>query len=168
MGGHPVAGTERSGVEAAVAGLFEGRTCVLTPEPDTGREALETVTALWRGLGCDVVYMDPETHDRVFALVSHLPHMVASSLMDTVASELPSQEGALAAGGLRDFSRVTEGPPALWRDVCLENREPLIQAIENFTARLAVLRAAIDKGDAAALVEFFTRARGARGTPWTL
>jgi prephenate dehydrogenase len=167
VGGHPVAGAERSGVERAEVGLFEGRTCVLTPDPDTGREALETVTALWRDLGCEVICMDPQTHDRVFALVSHLPHMVAYSLMDTVASELPTREVPIADGELREFKRVVDGPPALWRDVCLENREAIVRAIEGFSSRLDELRAAIDRGDAVFLDEFFGRARGVRGIPWT-
>lgn len=166
VGGHPVAGTEHSGVESAVPGLFEGRPCVLTPVADTPTEAVAAVTRLWEALGAEVVCLDPATHDRVFALVSHLPHAVAYSLVNTVAPRLGSREAGLAGGSLADVVRVTRSPAAVWRDVCMENREPLLWAVDQFAERLAELRAAIEGADEAALDDFFHRASESRAALW--
>ncbi len=166
VGGHPIAGTERSGVQAVVPGLFEGRTCVLTPEPDTPAAAVATVTELWHAVGAQVLSLEAEEHDRVLALVSHLPHAVAFSLAAAVAPGLGAKGAALAGPSLASGTRVAESPAAVWRDICLENREPLLQAIDAFGERLAELRAAVAAGDEAALMDFLCRAAEARGTLW--
>jgi prephenate dehydrogenase len=167
VGGHPVAGAERSGIASALPGLFEGRTCVLTPARDTDREALESVTELWRTLGSEVIYLSPEKHDRIFALVSHLPHAVAYSLMNAVAGELPVSEMGLAGTSLRDFTRVIRSAPELWRDIFLENRPAVLEAIDVFASRLEELRGAISNRDEAAMVGFFERAADVKGIRWT-
>lgn len=167
VGGHPVAGTERSGVESAVPGLFEGRNCVLTPDADTDPRALEAVAGLWRELGAHVVCLTAELHDRIFALVSHLPHALAYGLVDTVAEELEPGQAGLAGGSFRDFSRVTAGSPAVWTEIFLENREALLYALDVFSSRLAALRAAVDREDDQALSGFFRRAAKAGDPSWT-
>lgn len=166
VGGHPIAGTERSGVESAVSGLFEGKTCVLTPEADTDPRALEAVTGLWRELGAEVVFLSPEIHDRIFALVSHLPHALAYGLVGTVAEELEPGQASLAGGSLRDFARVTRGSPVVWREVFLENREAALYALDAFSSRLAELRAAVERGDGEALDRFFRRAAETGDPVW--
>lgn len=168
VGGHPIAGGERSGIGKATAGLFDGRTCILTPGDATSASALQAVTELWQTLAAQVVLLSPEAHDRVFALVSHLPHLVAYGLVETVASELEPQQLALAGGALRDFTRVAQSPPGLWRDVALENRDALLRAIDDFASRLAVLREAIATGAGDDLFELFERAAAVRGRPWML
>lgn len=168
VGGHPVAGSERAGVESAEAGLFEGRPCVLTPTRETPREALEIVVEMWRELGAEVVLLDPETHDRLFALVSHLPHMVAYSLVNTVTAETMPRETALGGGALEDFTRVAQSPASMWRDICLENGAAIVDAIDRFSTRLSELRTALAEGDEAVLGEFFQRAAESRGKPWML
>ncbi len=167
VGGHPVAGTERCGVESAVPGLFEGRNCVLTPDTDTDPRALEAVAGLWRELGAHVVCLTAELHDRIFALVSHLPHALAYGLVDTVAEELETGQSGLAGGSFRDFSRVTAGSPAVWTEIFLENREALLYALDAFSSRLAALRAAVDREDDQALSGFFRRAAEAGDPSWT-
>jgi prephenate dehydrogenase len=166
VGGHPIAGTERSGVESAVSGLFEGRTCVLTPEPDTNAAALEAVTDLWKGVGAQVTFLAPEVHDRIFALVSHLPHALAYGLLHTVTETLEPGQADLAGGSLRDFTRVTAGSPAVWREIFLENREALLFALDAFSARLSALRGAVEGGDADALGRFFRRATEIGASAW--
>jgi prephenate dehydrogenase len=166
VGGHPIAGTEFSGAESAVPGLFEGRPCILTPDAGTPRESLEAVIALWRSLGAEVVLLEPAVHDRVFALVSHMPHMVAYSIMNTVAAELPGREAELGGGSFRDFTRVTSSSPTMWRDICLENREGLVQALDAFSERLSEVRGLILSGDGEGLAAYFQRAALARGKPW--
>ncbi len=166
VGGHPVAGTERGGIEGAVPGLFEGRTCVLTPEPDTPPEALELVSALWRDLGSEVVCIAPDLHDRVFAYVSHLPHALAYSLVGAVSSDLEPHQASLGGTSLRDFTRVTASPAAVWKDVFLENRAALLGAVDAFSALLAELRSAVEAGDEEALDRFFLRAASEGRNPW--
>lgn len=166
VGGHPVAGTERSGIESAVAGLFEGRICVLTPVDDSDPRAVEAVTDLWHDLGAQVVCMAPETHDRIFALVSHLPHALAYGLVDTVAGELEPEHATLAGGSLRDFARVTAGSPVVWREIFLENRDALLYALDAFAGRLRVLRDAVEGSDAGALDRLLRRAAETGDPSW--
>ncbi len=166
VGAHPVAGTERSGVEAAAPRLFEGRPCVLTPEADTPDAAVARVATFWQDLGARVVQLDPREHDRVFALVSHLPHVAAYSLVATALRGLPSQEAALAGPSFRDLTRVTESSPALWRDVCLENRDALLAALDALVEQLRAVRGALVRGDGEALEVFFHEARLGRRRLW--
>ena len=166
VGGHPVAGTERSGVESAAPRLFEGRPCVLTPEADTPDAAVARVATFWQDLGARVVQLSPREHDRVFALVSHLPHVTAYSLVTTALRDLPSQEAALAGPSFRDLTRVTESSPILWRDVCLENRDALVTALDALVEQLRAVREAVRRGDGEALEVLFHEARLGRRRLW--
>ena len=161
VGGHPIAGRERSGAEAASADLFEGAKCILTPTPRTAPEALEQVKTFWERLGAEVVLMDPERHDEVFAAVSHLPHVVAYSLMGAILGLEDGGEPILefAAGAFRDFTRVAMSHPAMWRDICLHNRGPLLKMIERFKAALAHLEGLIEVSDGEGLYQAFERAK---------
>lgn len=162
VGGHPIAGRERSGAEAASADLFEGAKCILTPTPRTDPEALERVKALWERLGTEVVLMDPVRHDEVFAVVSHLPHVIAYSLVGTIL-ELLEDGGEpileFAAGAFKDFTRVAMSHPAMWRDICLYNRGPLLKMIERFKAAFAHLEGLIGTSDGEGLLKAFERAK---------
>ncbi|MBI5016978.1 MAG: prephenate dehydrogenase [Deltaproteobacteria bacterium] len=166
VGGHPVAGTERAGVEAAVEGLFEGRRCVLTPTDSTPPRALELVAGLWGAVGAEVSFVSPESHDRLFARLSHLPNLAAYALVNAVAASVSPAELAFGGGALRDFTRVTQSPPALWRDVCLENRGEILEALAELGRELERVRESVAQGDGAALESFFQRAGEVRGTQW--
>lgn len=164
VGGHPITGTERSGPEASRAGLFQNSLCVLTPTSRTPAEALGKVTHLWETLGSKVVRMDPFQHDRIFALVSHLPHVVAYTLMATLLS--PTEEGeellGFSAGGLRDFTRIAASDPVMWRDILIRNRKEVLESIARFQKALTRLEEMIRTQDAAGLMEEFQRAKEIR------
>jgi prephenate dehydrogenase len=166
--GHPIAGTEKSGFEAAFPELFRKRRVVLTPIVRQGLTitsagAIEAVTAMWRVAGAVVENTDAEHHDRVLAATSHLPHILAFSLVDSLARENNVEEiFRFAAGGFRDFTRIAASDPAVWRDICLRNREALLQALEHYGKDLQELRNAIAHGDQGTLMEIFTRAKTAR------
>ena len=164
VGGHPIAGTEKSGVEASFEALFEGYRCILTPTDRTDTEALARVQSLWEACGMSVVCMDPDTHDTLMAGVSHLPHMVAYALIHTVTGLSSNDHDAVAysAGGFRDFTRIAASDPTMWRDICLANREPLLAMIDRFSGSLAELREAIEGADGEALQELFAAARRIR------
>jgi cyclohexadieny/prephenate dehydrogenase len=162
--GHPIAGRERSGAAAADADLFEGALVVLTPEPRTDPACATAVRALWAGAGGRVLTMDAAEHDRVFAAVSHLPHVVAYALVGALL-DLEADQGPLvrfSAGGLRDFTRIAQSDPIMWRDICLANREPLLKSLARFRHVLGALEAQIAAGDAAGLLQALARAREAR------
>lgn len=164
VGGHPIAGTEKSGVEASFESLFEGFRCILTPTDRTDTEALARVQSLWEACGMSVVCMDPDTHDTLMAGVSHLPHMVAYALIHTVTGLSSNDHDAVAysAGGFRDFTRIAASDPTMWRDICLANRKPLLAMIDRFSGSLAELREAIEGADGEALQELFAAARRIR------
>lgn len=164
VGCHPIAGTERSGAASAFLGLFEGRLCVLTPTATTDPGALGRVRALWQGVGMRVEEMPAPEHDRLLALVSHLPHAVAYALVSTIAGATVDGRNPLAygGGGLRDTTRVAASDPEMWRDIFLENREQVLRAIDEFSAALAGVRASIENRDAARLVAELERSRRAR------
>ncbi len=166
--GHPIAGRELPGVEHADAELFRGRLFISTPVADTDAAARATVEDLWRRIGAQVVTMDAAEHDRVFAAVSHLPHLLAFALVARIASE-PDGERKLsfAGAGFRDFTRIAASSPAMWRDVCLANRAALGEELRGYRGLLDELQRAVDAGDAAALEATFdlasrTRRRHAR------
>ncbi len=161
VAGHPVAGTEHSGVDASFPSLFEGRTCILTPDASTDPSALDAVRTLWESVGSRVVLMDPERHDLVMGYVSHLPHMVAYGLVHTIqkAERDGSELSAFSAGGFRDFTRIASSDPEMWRDICLLNREPILQALEAFQDSLRELVRLIDRRDGAGLEEIFRQSR---------
>lgn len=164
VGGHPIAGRERSGVEAAMADLFQGAKCVLTLTPQTDQGALEQVKALWERVGSEVIVMTPELHDQIFAAVSHLPHLVAYSLIGALLDldDGASYMSAFAAGGLKDFTRIAMSHPAMWRDICLFNREDLITMLGRFRKALDRLETLIRLGDGPGLYQEFERAKMAR------
>ncbi len=164
VGGHPIAGTEKSGVEASFESLFEGFRCILTPTDRTDTEALARVQSLWEACGMSVVCMDPDTHDTLMAGVSHLPHMVAYALIHTVTGLSCNDHDAVAysAGGFRDFTRIAASDPTMWRDICLANRKPLLAMIDRFSGSLDELREAIEGADVEALQELFAAARRIR------
>lgn len=163
--GHPVAGTEHSGPEAGFAELFKDRWCVLTPAPGTDDGAVEAVGALWKAAGMTVSVMDAGHHDQVLAMTSHLPHLIAYSIVDTatqLADDLKKEVITFSAGGFRDFTRIAASDPTMWRDVFLANRDAVLDVLGRFTEDLTVLQKAIRRGDGEALFDAFTRARAIR------
>lgn len=155
VGAHPIAGSEKQGAAAARADLFEGRSCVLTPTSSTPPDRLERARSFWSGLGCRVFEVDPVGHDERLALTSHLPHAVAAAL----AASIPPELLPLAAGAYRDGTRVAEADAALWAAIFLENRGPLLEALDRFGARLAEFRARVEADDPAGLVDWWNAAR---------
>ncbi len=163
--GHPIAGTEKSGVEASLADLFQGRRVILTPHEDTAAEAVARVRRMWEACGAAVSLMGVAHHDQVLAATSHLPHVLAYALVDSLARMEDSTEVfAYAAGGFRDFTRIASSDPQMWHDICLANREALVPVLERFGADLGRLCAAIRNGDSDAVLDTFTRAKQARDT----
>jgi len=164
VGGHPIAGTEKSGAEAAFASLYKGKRCILTPDAQTDVDALEIVTAMWQAAGSEVVCMSAEKHDRVLAAISHLPHMVAYSLVNAVGSYDHYEENILeySAGGFRDFTRIASSDPSMWRDIALANQSALIEMMEQFETFFAELKEDVRKGDTERLFEFFARSKQMR------
>lgn len=163
--GHPIAGSEKSGVQAARADLFECHRVILTPLAQTAPAALELVDWMWRLTGAEVVHMDVDEHDRVLAMTSHLPHVLAFSLVDSLARQPASADiFRFAAGGFRDFTRIASSDVVMWRDIALANRDALLGAIDGFSHSLGGLREAIAASDGARIQEVFERARSARET----
>jgi len=162
--GHPIAGREQSGPMAASAELFVGAKCVLTPIPTTDPVALERVRGLWTAIGADVLEMSPERHDEIFAAVSHLPHIVAYALMGTILDLTDDGEELheFAAGGLKDFTRVAMSHPLMWRDICLANRQQILEMIRRFQSALSRLTSMISAEDGEGLYRQFARAREVR------
>ena len=163
--GHPVAGTEHSGPDAGFATLFEGRWCILTPEGDTDPAAVMRVSTFWERLGAQVEIMDARHHDRVLAVTSHVPHLIAYSIVGT-ASDLEevtqSEVIKFSAGGFRDFTRIAASDPTMWRDVFLSNREAVLEILQRLTEDVTMLQRAIRWGDGDALFDLFTRTRAIR------
>jgi len=161
--GHPIAGTERSGVEAAFAELYRGRRVILTPLPETDPAAVARVTAMWQACGAQVTLMEVAHHDEVLAATSHLPHMLAFGLVDALARMRENDEiFRYAAGGFRDFTRIASSDPVMWRDICIANREPLGAMLERFGDEMKDLAETIRGGDADHLLAIFARAKAAR------
>lgn len=161
---HPVAGTESSGVKAALPDLFVDRICILTPTRRTDAGALEVVRNIWLAAGSRVVIMDAATHDMVLAAVSHLPHVIAYTLVNTVADVQDSGVETLvySAGGFRDFTRIASSSPEMWTDICVMNRDSILKTIEGFQARLSSLKELIENGDMAGMKADFERAKKVR------
>ncbi|MEE9100756.1 bifunctional prephenate dehydrogenase/3-phosphoshikimate 1-carboxyvinyltransferase [Pseudomonas nitroreducens] len=161
--GHPIAGSEQSGVEAANAKLFRRHKVILTPLDNADADAVLCVESLWRGLGADVEQMDVEHHDEVLAATSHLPHLLAFTLVDSLAKRSENLEiFRYAAGGFRDFTRIAGSDPVMWHDIFLANRGAVLRILDVFRDDLDALREAVDKGDGQQLMGVFTRARVAR------
>jgi len=161
--GHPIAGSEQSGPGAARADLYQGKKVVLTPQADTRADAVATVQALWEAAGAQVETLDADLHDRVFAAVSHLPHLAAFALVDELAQRADGDTFFhYAASGFRDFTRIAGSSPEMWRDIALANREALLTELDAYVAALQALRSAVSAEDADALQDIFSRARAAR------
>lgn len=162
---HPVAGTENSGPDSGFAELFVNRWCILTPVPDTDPAAIDTLKSFWEMLGANVETMTPEHHDLVLAITSHLPHLIAYTIVGT-ADELgevtESEVLKFSAGGFRDFTRIAASDPTMWRDVFLHNKEAVLEMLGTFNEDLAKLTRAIRRGDGEALFAHFTRTRAIR------
>jgi cyclohexadieny/prephenate dehydrogenase len=166
--GHPIAGTEKSGPEAGFASLFARAWHILTPLPDASapyQEAVTRLSAFWQRLGARVEIMDAARHDRVLAITSHLPHLIAYNIVSTAHDMESVEEGEVvkySAGGFRDFTRIAASDPTMWRDVFLNNREAVLEVLGRFSEDLAALQRAIRWGDGQTLFDLFTRARGIR------
>lgn len=161
--GHPIAGSERSGVGAADAGLFRGHRVILTPLTFTAGAGVSLVTAMWEATGATVVELTVEEHDAVLAATSHMPHVLAYALVHALArSERSSDVFRFAAGGFRDFTRIASSDPVMWRDIAVANAPQLLSAIDEFSAELATLRDAVARGDDSALEDTFRAAKDAR------
>jgi len=163
--GHPVAGTEHSGPEAGFAELFQGRWCILTPPPGADADAVLRLRTFWEKAGSQVVEMDPAHHDKVLAITSHLPHLIAYTIVGTATDleeSLRSEVVKYSAGGFRDFTRIAASDPVMWRDIFLDNREAVLEMLGRFTEDLAYLQRAIRWGEGDKLHELFTRTRAIR------
>ena len=163
--GHPVAGTEHSGPEAGFAEMFHDRWCILTPLPDGDAGALDKMTRLWQSAGMKVVTMDAAHHDMVLAITSHLPHLIAYTIVGTATDledTLKSEVIKFSAGGFRDFTRIAASDPVMWRDVFLNNREAVLEMLQRFTEDLTALQRAIRWGEGEKLEDLFTRTRAIR------
>ena len=161
--GHPIAGSELNGPLAARADLFQSRKVVLTPEPETRGDAQALVNALWAATGAQVEILKADLHDRIFAAVSHLPHLAAYALVNELAQRENSADFfRFAASGFRDFTRIAGSSPEMWRDIALANRDAVLVELDAYLTALQTLRTAVSVEDAAALLEIFARARAAR------
>ena len=160
---HPIAGAEKSGAAAASAELFREKRVVLTPLRENRAALVEQVESAWQACGARVSRMDAEEHDAVLAVVSHLPHVLAYALVHGVAKRNNADQlFSFAAGGFRDFTRIASSPPEMWRDICLANRDRLLQELKSYGNELGSIRKLIQKGDGAGLEKLFAGARDAR------
>ena len=164
VGGHPIAGTEHSGVEASFATLYQGKRCIVTPTASTDAAALEKVVELWKLAGSSVPLMDPVQHDLVVAAISHLPHMVAYSLVNAVDGydRFGGDLLSFSAGGFRDFTRIASSDPVMWRDIALTNREAILEMMDFFSGYLEKLRGLVAAEDAEGLQSFFLNSKQKR------
>lgn len=163
--GHPLAGTEESGPDAGFAELFENRWCIFTPLPGTDPTAIEKLSEFWRRCGSEIVTMTPQYHDMTLALVSHLPHIIAYNIVGTADDLEMVTEGEVikySASGFRDFTRLAASDPTMWRDVCLHNRDAILEMLARFSEDLACLQRAIRWGEGDKLLDLFTRTRAIR------
>ena len=161
--GHPIAGSEQSGVEAAKDGLYANHRIILTPTPETSMAHKARVTAMWQAVGAEVLELDIANHDAILGATSHLPHVIAFSLVDTLAHDSHNEDiFRYAAGGFRDFTRIASSDVVMWRDIMLANRNAVLEAIDLFSSNLAVLRKTIADADSNKLTETFGRAKQAR------
>ncbi len=163
--GHPLAGTEKSGPDAGFAELFENRWCIFTPLEGTDPAALEKLSEFWRRCGANIDTMDPAHHDMTLAIVSHLPHIIAYNIVgtaDDLETVTKSEVIKYSASGFRDFTRLAASDPTMWRDVCLHNKDAILEMLARFSEDLASLQRAIRWGDGEKLFDLFTRTRAVR------
>lgn len=162
---HPMAGTEHSGPDAGFATLFEDRWCLLTPSGDAPQEAIDRIADFWRAMGARIRIMDPDHHDTICAMVSHLPHLIAFTICgtaDTLAEDMRAEVLDFAASGFRDFTRIAASDPTMWRDIFLNNSDALLSVLDRFSQDAAAMAAAIRKGDEKTIVETISRGRRIR------
>lgn len=160
---HPIAGREKSGVEAAIVDLYVDHKVIVTPLPETDKQAEQKVIAMWEAAGAEVESMAVEKHDHVLAATSHLPHILAYSLVDTLShSEVSDAIFHYAAGGFRDFTRIASSDPVMWRDICLENRDAILASLEAFQANLQTLHQQVTDADSSAIMDTFSHAKAVR------
>jgi prephenate dehydrogenase len=161
--GHPIAGREKTGVDAADVDLYHERKVLLTPTEDVDRDAIEAVKTVWGMTGATVELLTPEQHDRVLAATSHLPHVLAFALVDTLATQQEAEEiFRYAAGGFRDFSRIASSDAVMWRDVCITNKDAILESMDRLDIHLKQLRSMIESEDGAGIQSVFERAKNAR------
>ncbi|WP_018901485.1 prephenate/arogenate dehydrogenase family protein [Rhizobium sp. 2MFCol3.1] len=163
--GHPLAGTEKSGPDAGFPGLFAGRWCIFTPLAGTDETALKALSRFWETLGSKIDVMDPEHHDKVLAIVSHLPHLIAFNIVgtaDDLGTVTESEVIKYSASGFRDFTRLASSDPTMWRDVCLHNKDAILEMLARFSEDLAYLQRAIRWGEGDKIFDLFTRTRAIR------
>lgn len=163
--GHPLAGTEQSGPRAGFASLFQNRWCLLTPLPDTDSKKQQALETFWQGMGAKTDSMDPDHHDLVLCVTSHVPHLIAYTMVgvaDDLERVTDSEVIQYSAAGFRDFTRIAASDPTMWRDVFLSNRDATLEILGRFTEELFVLQRAIRSGDGAHLHSYFSRTRGIR------
>lgn len=161
--GHPIAGTEKSGVEAGFASLYQDRRVILTPVEETRKLFVEQVDAMWRHCGATIEYLDVDHHDKVLAATSHLPHMLAFAMVNYLSNLNDHDEiFKYAAGGFRDFTRIASSDPVMWRDVCLSNGNALLELIDGYKCELDMISSAIRNNDAEQLLELFGKAKSER------
>jgi cyclohexadieny/prephenate dehydrogenase len=163
--GHPIAGTEHSGPDAGFPGLFENRWCILTPLPNTSLRAIEKVTRLWEACGANIEMMEPRRHDLVLAITSHLPHLIAYTIVDTATTledDTRNEVIKYSASGFRDFTRIAASDPTMWRDIFLHNRDAVLEILQRFNEDLTALQRAIRRGEGEFLHDTFARTRNIR------
>ena len=161
--GHPIAGKEKSGVDAASETLFQGHRTILTPMANTGTEAISAVKDMWETMGAEVVFMEPSVHDELLALTSHLPHALAFILVDLLSRQTNSKDCFnLSAGGFYDITRVASGDPVMWRDIFLSNKQAILQRLTEYSSAIDDLAELIDRSDSSALEEMFKHANSVR------
>ncbi len=166
VGAHPIAGGEQSGLEAASVDLLTGAKCIITPTANTRAEALQRVTEFWTGVGMQTLTMDSHEHDTIFGALSHLPHVVAYALMNTVAGVKTDNHGeilSMSGGGLKDITRIASSDPVMWRDICLKNKRPVVTLINQFQETLTNIKTLIEQDQGDALQETFANANVHRG-----
>lgn len=164
---HPIAGTENSGPEAGFATLFKNRWCIITPpeEIKVDQEALDALTTLWQGCGSDVEVMTPKHHDKILAITSHLPHLIAYTIVGTATDledDIKSEVIKFSASGFRDFTRIAASDPTMWRDIFLNNKDAVLDIIQRFNEDLTELQKAVRRGNGEALFDFFSKTRDIR------
>ncbi|MBI5640248.1 MAG: prephenate dehydrogenase/arogenate dehydrogenase family protein [Nitrospirae bacterium] len=161
VGAHPIAGSDRSGIDASHADLFLNARCIVTPTSHSGADALKKVASLWQAIGSKVIEMDPDKHDRIYAAVSHLPHLIAYALVNTVA-EIDGEALGFSGQGFMDTTRIASSSHELWRDICLMNRENLIEMIALFQKNINILDSHLKASDSVSLEREFLKARTVR------
>lgn len=161
VGGHPIAGKECSGIEGASSDLFKNANCIITPTPDTNRQALEKIVDLWNSVGTKTIFMSPEQHDSVFAVVSHLPHVVAYTLVNVI---IDHDRDIISHGGkgLKDMTRIALSSAELWRDICFYNRDEILESLKRFSSSILRMIKFFEQSDWEGLEKEFKRAKDAR------